>query len=113
MDYTFAGHIGEGSIRLIPLVDFEAPNAANKIFELSERVNDLVLAFGGTISCDHNDGLIRSYFLKNAYGEELVKVFERVKEILDPQNIFNPGKKVHADRQFALEHLSKTNTPKL
>jgi glycolate oxidase len=111
MTYTYAGHIGDGSIRLIPLVDLEAPNAAETIFELAKRVYDLVFAFDGSMSVDHNDGLIRTPFLPAMYGEEVCSLFERVKTILDPNNIFNPGKKVNGDLQYSMKHVLKTNKP--
>ena len=57
------------------------------------------------MTAEHNDGLIRSPYLKQMYGEEVYKLFEKVKRIFDPDNIFNPGKKVGASLEYALEHL--------
>lgn len=109
MTYTFAGHIGDGSIRLIPLVNMENPNAPDKVFSLARRVYDLVFAFGGSMSVDHNDGLIRTSFLERMYGPEVVALFNKTKDIFDPLNIFNPGKKVRGSRDFAKSHMIRTN----
>ncbi len=109
MTYTFAGHIGDGSIRLIPLVDMEDPGAPDKILSLARRVYDLVFAFGGSMSVDHNDGLIRTSFLEHMYGSDIVALFNKTKDIFDPLNIFNPGKKVRGSRDFARVHMLKTN----
>lgn len=111
MTYTYAGHIGDGSIRLIPLVDMEATHAPEKIFELAKRVYDLVFAFGGSMSVDHNDGLIRTPFLPAMYGEEVCGLFERVKQILDPHGIFNPGKKVYGNLEYSINHVIHSNKP--
>jgi len=39
------------------------------------------------------------------YGEKIYALFEQTKNIFDPENIFNPGKKVHASLDYALKHL--------
>lgn len=109
MTYTYAGHIGDGSIRLVPLVDMETEGAADKIMELETKVNDLVISFGGSISVDHNDGIIRTPYLEKQFGSEMVDLFAEVKNIFDPLNIFNPGKKVGGTMQYALEHIIRRN----
>ncbi len=107
--YTYAGHIGDGSIRLIPLIDMEAPGAAELVMELETKVNNLVLQFGGSISVDHNDGIIRTPYLEKQFGPEMVQLFREVKQIFDPLGIFNPGKKVGGTFDYALEHIIREN----
>jgi len=103
--YTIAGHVGDGNFHIIPLMNFKDPRAKNIISELSKKVYDLTLAFGGSITAEHNDGIIRTPFLKQAYGEEVYKLFEETKKIFDPDGIFNPGKKVGGTLDYALSHL--------
>lgn len=110
MTYTYAGHIGDGSIRLVPLVNMEAPDAREKVMELATRVYDLVLAFGGSISVDHNDGIIRTPYLEQMYGPEIVKLFEQVKHCFDPLGVFNPGKKVGGTMEYAYDHIITENS---
>jgi FAD/FMN-containing dehydrogenase len=109
MIYTYAGHIGDGSLRLIPLVNMEAEDAADKVFELMRRVADLVFAFGGSMSVDHNDGLIRSPFIARMYGDEVMQLFKQTKAIFDPMNMFNPGKKVGSSITYSKEHMKRQN----
>ena len=108
MTYTYAGHIGEGSIRLIPLVNRDDKSRDN-IMELEGRVNDLVLAFRGSISVDHNDGIIRTPYLAQQYGDEMIALFKQVKNIFDPNDIFNRGKKVDGTLEFARAHIDLVN----
>ena len=103
--YTIAGHVGNGNFHIIPLMKMGDPRSSKIISELSKKVYDLVIEFEGSITAEHNDGLIRSPFLKQMYGEEVYKLFEETKAAFDPQNIFNPGKKVGSDFSYALEHL--------
>lgn len=109
MIYTNAGHIGDGSIRIIPLANMEAPRAADQIFELARRTYDLVFAFGGSMSADHNDGLIRTPFLSSMFSEDIMHVFAATKNLFDPQNMFNPGKKIGMTEAYAKAHMIRTN----
>ena len=77
--------------------------------ELETKVNDLVLEFGGSISVDHNDGIIRTPFLEKQFGSEMIKLFEEIKDLFDPLGIFNPGKKVRGTYEYALEHIIRDN----
>lgn len=92
--YTIAGHIGDGNFHIIPLMDLSDPKVRDIILELSPRVYDLVIAYGGTTTGEHNDGIIRTPYLPQLFGDTMVELFEKTKTIFDPTNIFNPGKKV-------------------
>ncbi len=105
LTYTIAGHVGNGNFHIIPLMDFKDPNTARIIPKLSDEVYNLVLAYHGSITAEHNDGLIRSPYLKQMYGEKVFKLFEETKKIFDPKNIFNPGKKVGSSLEYAMQHI--------
>ena len=67
----------------------------------------LVLQYQGAITAEHNDGIIRTPFLKQAYGDPIYRLFEETKKIFDPDGIFNPGKKVGGTLDYALEHIDR------
>jgi FAD/FMN-containing dehydrogenase len=92
--YTVAGHVGDGNFHIIPLMDLGKPEVRQVILELAPRVYELVLEYGGTTTGEHNDGIIRTPYLPMQFGPEIVSLFEQTKRIFDPENIFNPGKKV-------------------
>ncbi|MDE2021770.1 MAG: FAD-binding oxidoreductase [Patescibacteria group bacterium] len=92
--YTIAGHIGNGNFHIIPLMDLSKEENRNVILELAPKVYELVIQEGGTTTGEHNDGIIRTPYLPMLFGPEMVALFAETKEIFDPQNIFNPGKKV-------------------
>ncbi len=92
--YTIAGHIGNGNFHIIPLVDLSKEEARKIILELSPKVYDLVMEYGGSTTGEHNDGIIRTPYLSHMFGSEMMELFSQTKRIFDPQNIFNPGKKV-------------------
>ncbi len=92
--YTIAGHIGNGNFHIIPLMDLSKEENRQVILELAPKVYELVISEGGTTTGEHNDGIIRTPYLPMLFGAEMVALFAETKEIFDPQNIFNPGKKV-------------------
>ncbi len=105
MIYTVAGHVGDGNFHIIPLMDPTDPKMKDTIVSLSKKVYDLVIRYKGSITSEHNDGLIRTPFLPQAYGNAVYKLFEQTKKIFDPLGIFNPGKKVGGTLDYALAHL--------
>ena len=94
MIYTVAGHIGDGNIHIIPLMDLTKEENRQVILDLAPKVYELVIKEGGTTTGEHNDGIIRTPYLPMLFGAEMVALFEKTKKIFDPHNLFNPGKKV-------------------
>ena len=105
MVYTVAGHVGDGNFHIIPLMDLSDLKVRTIIPELMEKVFNLVFQYKGSMSAEHNDGLIRGHYLKKMYGEEMFKVFQEVKQIFDPRHIFNPHKKTDATAMYSFEHM--------
>ena len=103
--YTLAGHVGDGNFHIIPLIDPEKTGVGTMIDELSHKVYDLVLSFGGSISGEHNDGLIRTPYVEKMFGAPMYGLFKEVKKLFDPLDIFNPGKKVGGSFLYSSEHL--------
>lgn len=110
--YTVAGHPGNGNFHIIPLMDLKDPSVRALIPKISDEVYGLVLRYKGSITAEHNDGLIRSPYLRTMYGEKICGLFEAAKRVFDPLNIFNPGKKVGASLKYALEHITSTSQSK-
>ncbi len=92
--YTIAGHIGDGNFHIIPLEDMSDPAARAEIVDLMPKVFELVAKYKGSITGEHNDGIIRTPYLPIMYGAHMCELFAEVKHIFDPLNILNPGKKV-------------------
>jgi FAD/FMN-containing dehydrogenase len=102
---TVAGHMGDGNFHIIPLMKLEDPKERAKLLPAMKEVNDLVLKYGGSLSGEHNDGMIRGPWLEQMYGKEIVKLFKQTKAIFDPQNIFNPHKKTDANWDYSFKHI--------
>ncbi len=105
---TIAGHLGDGNFHIIPLMRLADERERAKIKPAMDEVYALVLSFGGSITAEHNDGLIRSPYLEAMFGERVYGLFKEVKNIFDPQGIFNPGKKVGASMEYAMAHMKRS-----
>jgi FAD/FMN-containing dehydrogenase len=92
--YTIAGHAGNGNFHIIPLMKLKDEKEVELIKKTNQEVFSLVQKYGGSISAEHNDGLVRTPYLHFMFTDHMLELFNKVKKIFDPQNIFNPGKKV-------------------
>lgn len=104
---TLQGHFGDGNFHVIPLMKLEDPKDRAKLLPAMKEVNQLVLKYGGSLSGEHNDGLVRGPWLEQMYGRDMLNIFKRTKYIFDPDNIFNPHKKADADWNFSFSHIRK------
>ncbi|HVU59651.1 MAG TPA: FAD-binding oxidoreductase [Candidatus Saccharimonadales bacterium] len=102
---TIAGHMGDGNFHIIPLMKIEDPKERAKLLPAMKAVNTLVLQYHGSLSGEHNDGLVRGPWLEQQFGREVLELFRDVKRIFDPQNIFNPHKKSDADWEYSFSHI--------
>lgn len=114
--YTIAGHAGNGNFHIIPLMDMKDRSVVRVIEEVSDKIYDLVKEFKGSITGEHNDGLVRTPYLGKMYAPEVLELFKETKKAFDPNHILNPGKKVPeeakygetlADKPGTLEYLEK------
>ncbi len=86
------GHAGDGNLHpAIPTdirdhVHFgKATNAMDELFEAA-------LSFGGVLSGEHGIGLEKKRLLKKAMDPTAIELMKKIKAVLDPNHILNPGK---------------------
>ncbi len=91
--HTIAGHIGDANFHIIPLVNLANPAHRKAILELTPKIYELVAKYKGSITGEHNDGIIRTPYLNLMYSPKILELFAETKRIFDPEMIFNPGKK--------------------
>jgi FAD/FMN-containing dehydrogenase len=102
---TIAGHMGDGNFHVIPLMKIEDPKERAKFEPAMKEVNELVISYGGSVSGEHGDGLIRGPWLAQMYSPAVLGYMKEIKQLYDPQNIFNPHKKTDATWDFSFNHI--------
>lgn len=106
LTYNIHGHAGNGNFHIIPLIDADARLSNQMILDVSGEVYKLVIGLGGSITAEHNDGIIRTPYLTDMFGKEMTDLFAKIKHLFDPQNIFNPGKKVGLSKEDIGKYLA-------
>ncbi len=104
--YTIAGHAGDGNLHVIPLMQLKS-TPDTELKSISDEVYSLVKEYSGSITGEHNDGLIHAPFLHYMYDEEMLALFEKVKTIFDPKNIFNPHKKIGVKWEDVTKYIDR------
>lgn len=107
---TLAGHFGDGNFHIIPLMDIENPKDDAKLEPVMRELIPIVLKYGGTMAGEHNDGMVRGPWLPAVFGDEMFQIFKQVKEMYDPQYIFNPHKKTDASWDYSMDHIRTRNS---
>ena len=102
---TIAGHMGDGNFHIIPLMKLEDKKDREKLLPAMREVNELVLKYKGSLSGEHNDGLVRGPWLTEMYGKKMVDLFKDTKDIFDPEHIFNPHKKAYSTWEYSYSHI--------
>jgi FAD/FMN-containing dehydrogenase/Fe-S oxidoreductase len=85
-------HASVGCLHVRPVVNMKTEEGVAKFESLAKAVANLVLEFGGALSGEHGDGLVRGPFMRQMFGDTLYEAFREIKQTFDPHGIFNPGK---------------------
>lgn len=92
IDINFIGHAGDGNLH--PSVGTDPQNKEHfaKAMSTIDRIIDMAIELGGVLSGEHGVGLDKQRFLKRAMDPVALELMKKIKTVLDPKNILNPGK---------------------
>lgn len=91
------GHAGDGNIHTNLMVDFGQPGMREKAEAALDELFRQVLAWGGAITGEHGIGLAKQRWWPLAVPPEVRELHRRIKALLDPKGILNPGKFLDVD----------------
>ncbi|TAJ19437.1 MAG: FAD-binding oxidoreductase [Dehalococcoidia bacterium] len=89
---AYYGHASVGCMHLRPMANIKSEVGLATMEAIATEVADLVLQFGGSLSGEHGDGILRGVFTERMFGPQLTEAFREVKRTFDPLGILNPGK---------------------
>ena len=92
----FYAHASVGLLHIRPVVNMKSALGVQRFEAIAAEVADLVLEYGGALSGEHGDGLVRAPFQERMFGPAIYDAFCQIKAAFDPINLLNPGKIVHA-----------------
>ncbi len=88
----YYGHASVGCMHIRPLINLKREDGVERMVSIGDQISDLVLEFGGSMSGEHGDGLVRSGWNEKMFGSSIYSAFRDVKAAFDPSGIMNPGK---------------------
>ncbi len=95
-DGAFYGHASVGCLHIRPVLNLKEGDDVARMRRITEEITDLVLEYGGALSGEHGDGMVRSEWNAKMFGPTLYQAFCQVKHLFDPHRLLNPGKVVDA-----------------
>jgi len=96
LNTAIVGHVGDGNFHVAVVLDPNRPQELHAAEEFHERLVRRALARGGTCTGEHGIGYGKARFLVEEHGEAAVGLMRAIKDALDPQGLFNPGKVAQA-----------------
>ena len=99
------GHAGDAHVHVNPLVNVADPTWRARVVALLDEVASLTARLGGTLSGEHGDGRLRAPLLPRVWSGEALAHFAAVKRAFDPETILNPGAKLAAAGEHAVQEV--------
>ena len=92
MSAVHYAHAGSGEIHLRPIINLKTKEGHQQFRLIAEEISTLVKKYKGSLSGEHGDGRLRGEFIRQQIGEKNYALIKELKQVWDPQNIFNPNK---------------------
>lgn len=89
-------HASVGLLHVRPILDLKQQQDIDRMKRIADETFALVRKYGGSWSGEHGDGLVRSPWLREYFGDRIYETLREVKTLFDPAAIMNPGKIVDA-----------------
>ena len=89
---TWYAHASVGCLHVRPVLNLKDPSDVSRMRKVAEETFALVREYKGSHSGEHGDGLVRSEFHAQMFGDRIVRAFETVKDTFDPGNMLNPNR---------------------
>jgi hypothetical protein len=105
-------HAGAGELHVEPIINLKTAAGIQQFRQVLTETAALVKSYNGSLSGEHGDGRLRGEFIPMMMGAHNYALFQQVKQIFDPNQIFNRGKIVDTppmDEQLRFNPLTKVN----
>lgn len=105
-DACIYGHALEGNYHFVIAQSFDTQEEIDRYKTLMEEVERLVVdRFDGSLKAEHGTGRNMAPFVEKEWGEKAYSYMKRVKQLLDPKNILNPGVIFNDDPECYIKNL--------
>ncbi len=102
------GHAKDGNIHFVISQAFDTPEEIDRYDRLLKDVVNLVLQkYNGTLKAEHGTGRNMAPFVEKEWGGAIYNIMKAIKEIVDPENLLNPGVIINDDPTAHLKSLKE------
>lgn len=109
---VYYAHADTGELHLRPILDIKTFEGQEIFHKLGYEIALLVKKYKGSLSGEHGDGRLRGEFIPIVLGEDIYNIFKDIKNVWDPNNIFNPGKIVNTPKMNTFLRYNPKTEPK-
>ena len=111
---VYYAHAGAGELHLRPILNLKKEEDVKLFRTITEDVANLVKKYNGSLSGEHGDGRVRAEFIRKMIGDHNYALLKDVKQVFDPNNIFNPGKIIDAPpMDTSLRYIPERKEPEI
>ena len=89
---VYHAHIASGELHLRPVLNLKDGKDVVLFRKVAQDVAELVKKYHGSLSGEHGDGRLRGEFIPLMYNQKIYSLMKAVKDVFDPNKIFNKGK---------------------
>ena len=89
---VYHAHISVGELHLRPILNLKDPTHVQLFHDIALDTARLVKKYRGSLSGEHGDGRLRGEFIPLMVGERNYEMIRKVKQLFDPDGLFNSGK---------------------
>lgn len=105
-DYAIYGHGTDGNLHFLIAQPFDSKIDETKYQNFSDKLIDIVVSkYNGSLKAEHGSGRAMAPFVKYQWGEQAYNIMVRIKNLLDPDNIFNPDVIISNNKTIHLKNL--------
>ncbi len=111
---VYYAHIATGELHLRPVLNLKNPDDVKLFYQIGLESAKLVKKYHGSLSGEHGDGRLRGEFIPLMVGKYIYEVFKQIKNVWDPNRVFNHGKITGTPSMNThLRYMSGQKTPEI
>jgi len=86
------GHAGDGNLHPTILTDARDKEEMERVHKAIDEIFAKAVELGGTLSGEHGIGMAKAKYMSLEFNEASLEAMRAIKNALDPEGLFNPGK---------------------
>ncbi len=100
------GHAKDGNLHFVISQSFATKEDVDHYEKFNDDLFDLILnKYDGALKAEHSSGRAVSAFIEKEWGPDAYRIMKKLKHLLDPDNLLNPGIIITEDKLTHIHHL--------